>query len=316
MERALEKAAQQTAPVQQAAVPRKTFQFNRRKMSDVAFRYFCWISVILLCMTLLSIIGFMGKTGLMTFKEVSVSEYFLSLSWLPEEGKYGAALFILGTFSLTALTLVIAVPLSIGMAIFISEVAPEWLKRIIRPMLDLLVGIPSIVYGYLGMTILIPFLRDAAGVQVGDGLLAAALVLTLMVLPTITRVSDDAITFVPQQFREAAYAMGSTRSQMITRIILPAAKQGIVSAVILGMARAIGETMAVVMVIGNTAELAKDLFTPTSVLTSNIVMQITNVEFGSAWSNALYMMAFILLFISLVMIIGIRVLQAKRSFVK
>ncbi|OMC78534.1 phosphate ABC transporter permease subunit PstC, partial [Paenibacillus odorifer] len=182
----------------------------------------------------------------------------------------------------------------------------------IRPVLDLLVGIPSIVYGYLGLTVLLPFLRRVSGESLGDGLLAAALVLALMVLPTICRISDDAIVAVPRKYRDAAYALGSTRLQVIMRVVLPAASRGIISAVILGMTRAVGETMAVVMVIGNTPQLAKTLFTPASVLTSNIVMQISNVEFESTWNYALHMMAFLLLVISFVLILIIRVLGRKR----
>ena len=125
---------------------------------------------------------------------------------------------LLGTFALTGLTLLFATPISIGVAIFTAEIAPNWLKRLLRPVLDLLVGIPSIVYGYLGLTILIPFLRNITGATMGDGLLAAAIVLTIMVLPTISRISDDAITSVPLELREASYALGSTRMQTIIKV--------------------------------------------------------------------------------------------------
>jgi len=273
------------------------------------FKWVCIMSAIFVCLTLASIVFFIGQTGFKVFEEVDPITFFFSLDWQPEVDIFGAGVFILGTLSLTLLTLAIATPLSIGIAIFTAEIAPNYLKKIIRPVLDLLVGIPSVVYGYLGVTILVPFLREASGSLMGDGLLAAALVLTLMVLPTITRISDDSIRFVPLSYREAAYALGSTRIQMIMKVVLPAAKKGIMTAIVLGMARAIGETMAVVMVIGNTPQLANSLFTPTSVLTSNIVMQITNVQFDTTWSYALYMMAFLLLFISLVMIIGVRLLS-------
>ena len=145
----------------------------------------------------------------------------------------------------------------------------------------------------------------------GDGLLAAAIVLVIMVLPTISRISDDAITAVSPELREASYALGASRMQTIFRVLIPAAGPGILTAIILGMARAIGETMAVVMVIGNTPQLASDLLTPTAVLTSNIVNQIIDVEFDSTWNYALYMMAFLLLIISNVLIIIIRKLRAK-----
>ncbi|WP_410514246.1 phosphate ABC transporter permease subunit PstC [Paenibacillus sp. BR2-3] len=285
---------------------------SRHMISNVFFRYYFLFSILALCFVLGLVTIFIGKTALLLFGPVSPADFFLSFNWTPEEEAFGAAAFIVNTLSLTALTLLIAVPVSVGMAVLCAEIAPQWMKTFIRPVLDLLVGIPSIVYGYLGLTVLLPFLRRVSGESLGDGLLAAALVLALMVLPTITRISDDAIVAVPRKYRDAAYALGSTRLQVIMRVVLPAASRGVISAVILGMTRAVGETMAVVMVIGNTPQLAKTLFTPASVLTSNIVMQISNVEFDSTWNYALHMMAFLLLMISFVLILIIRILGRKR----
>lgn len=280
-------------------------------MNTLSRNYFRF-SIIALCLVLGLVIVFIGKTALLMFAHLSPAEFFFSFKWMPEEESFGAAAFIVNTLTLTALTLLIAVPVSVGMAVLCAEIAPQWMKNFIRPVLDLLVGIPSIVYGYLGLTVLLPFLRTVSGEGLGDGLLAAALVLALMVLPTICRISDDAIIAVPGKYRDAAYALGSTRLQVIMRVVLPAASRGIISAIILGMTRAVGETMAVVMVIGNTPQLAKSLFTPTSVLTSNIVMQISNVAFDSTWNYALHMMAFLLLLISFMMILLIRILGRKR----
>ncbi|MFD1772552.1 phosphate ABC transporter permease subunit PstC [Paenibacillus rhizophilus] len=284
----------------------------RHLLANTVARYYFLFSILALCFVLALVILFIGKTALLLFGQVTPAQFFLSFDWTPEEDRFGAAAFILNTLSLTALTLLISVPVSVGMAVLTAEIAPAWLKRLIRPILDLLVGIPSIVYGYLGLTVLLPLLRRASGEGLGDGLLAAALVLALMVLPTIARISDDAITAVPRKYRDAAYALGSTRLQVIMRVVLPAAGRGILTAVILGMTRAIGETMAVVMVIGNTPQLAKTLFTPASVLTSNIVMQISNVEFDSTWNYALHMMAFLLLLISFLLILIVRFLGRKR----
>ncbi|MEK4487802.1 phosphate ABC transporter permease subunit PstC [Psychrobacillus sp. FSL H8-0484] len=286
-------------------IKKSTYFYNR------LFQLFCLLSVVILGLALLSIIIFVGRTGLLVFLDVSFQEFFFSTIWEPYDDKFGAATFILGTLALTGLTLLFAAPISIGVAIFTAEIAPDWLKRILRPVLDLLVGIPSIVYGYLGLTILIPFLRNITGATMGDGLLAAAIVLNIMVLPTISRISDDAISSVPMELREASYALGSTRMQTIIKVILPAASPGLFTAVILGMARSIGETMAVVMVIGNTPQLPSNLLTPTAVLTSNIVNQIIDVEFDSTWNYALYMMAFLLLIISNLLIIIIRKLRVK-----
>ena len=166
-----------------------------------------------------------------------------------------------------------------------------------------MVGIPSVVYGFIGLTVVIPVVRQATGELLGDGLLVSAIVLAFMVMPTIARLSEDALTSLPAAYKEAAYALGATRMQAVVQVMIPAAKNGIMTAIVLGMARAIGETMAVVMVIGNVAQMPETLFTPTAVLTSNIVSQIMNVQFDSTWNYALYMMAFILLIISLILIL-------------
>ncbi|WP_114497140.1 phosphate ABC transporter permease subunit PstC [Fontibacillus phaseoli] len=288
-----------------------TGRFSKAFFINKLFKNYFLFSILTLCAVLAMVIFFIGRTAVLVFGDVSPAEFFFSLDWTPEEGRFGAGLFIINTLSLTVLTLIMAVPISVGLAILMAEIAPKWLKKSIRPVLDLLVGIPSIVYGYLGLTVLLPLLRELSGEGLGDGLLAAAIVLTIMILPTISRISDDAIGAVPKKYREAAYALGSTRLQVIFRVVLPAAGRGIVAAVILGMTRAIGETMAVVMVIGNTPQLAKSLFAPASVLTSNIVMQISNVEFDSTWNYALHMMAFLLLLISFALILIIRYLGKK-----
>ncbi|MEK4663000.1 phosphate ABC transporter permease subunit PstC [Priestia sp. FSL H7-0729] len=289
-------------------------RFNRKarlRWSNNLFRMVCIASASFVCLVLLCILILMLRTGVLTFADVSLREFFFSTNWDPENEHYGALTFILGTLALTGLTMLFAIPLSVIIAVFLAEMTPKWLRHILRPILDLLVGIPSVVYGFLGLTILIPWLRDISGRDLADGLLAASIVLTIMVLPTISRISDDAISAVPNKYRDAAYALGTNRFQTVTRVVLPAAKGGIMYAFILGMTRAIGETMAVVMVIGNTAQLANSLFTPTAVLTSNIVMQISSVEFDSTWNHGLYMMGFILLAISILMIVIVRLLQKR-----
>lgn len=315
----MQKQAQQPALAELPSLrlkPEKRLAFNRNlrvRLANRTFRYFCIASAVLLIAVLFFIIYFVGNIGFLTFKDVSFREFFFSANWVPEDGKYGAASFLVGTLSLTALTMLIALPVSLCLAVFLSEIAPQPVKRVLRPLLDLIVGIPSVVFGYIGLTVLIPLLRHVFHQQLGFGLMAAALVLAFMILPTISRVSDDAISAVPRKYRDAAYALGSTRLQVIVKVVLPAASRGIMTAIILGMARAIGETMAVVMVIGNADQMPSGLFSATSVLTSTIVMNILNVPFDSTWSHALYMMAFLLLLISIVFIILIRLIRSKGS---
>jgi phosphate transport system permease protein len=249
----------------------------------------------------------------MTFKEVGLSEFFMSSKWDPSEGKYGALSFILGTVYTTLLAILLGAPLGLAGAIFMAKVAPPWLREVMRPATDLYVAVPSVVYGFIGLTILVPFIRVHFGVNIGFGLLASSVILAIMILPTIISVSEDAIRAVPSSLEEGSLALGATRWQTITGVILPAALPGILTSIILAMARAVGETMAVQMVIGNTPQIAWSLFMPTSTLTSEIVVEMGNTPFGSAWGNSLFLMALVLLILSMVMIVIMRQI-AKRRF--
>ena len=290
---------------------KKKTSFFQTTIFNRSFLVACITSSLLLGIILLAIVLFIGKTGLLVFKDVSPKHFFFSLKWTPESNHFGSGIFVIGTFCLTALAMLITVPISLCIAIYNSEFAPKWLSNIIGLLLDILVGIPSIVYGYLGATLLVPFIREVLHTDMGDGLLAAALVLSVMCIPTVAKITEDAFLSVPNELKEASFGLGSTHIQMIRRVLIPSSLSGITTAVVLGMARAIGETMAVVMVIGNTAQLAHTLTTPTAVLTSNIVMQIQDVAFDSTWNYALYMMAFLLLCISLILIVIVRKLRNK-----
>ncbi len=279
---------------------------------DRYIRFLFIASALLMTVIVLSIIIFIGQQGLMTFKEVGVGEFFFSAKWDPTEGKYGALSFITGTLTTTMLAILLGTPLGLAGAIFMAKVAPPWLREIMRPATDLYVAIPSVVYGFIGLTIIVPFIREQFGVNTGFGLLAAGVILAIMILPTIISVSEDAIRSVPSPLEEGSLALGATRWQTITGVILPAALPGILTAVILAMARAVGETMAVQMVIGNTPQLALSLFMPTSTLTSEIVVEMGNTPYGSAWGNSLFLMALVLLLLSLFMIIVMRQIARRR----
>jgi phosphate transport system permease protein len=281
-------------------------------MYDRYVRYLFIASAFLMTVIILSIIIFVGQQGLMTFTEVSPSEFFLSTKWDPSEHHYGALSFISGSVSVTLLAVLLGAPLGLAGAVFMAEVAPSWLREIMRPATDLYVAIPSVVYGFVGLTILVPFIRTYFHVGTGFGLLAAAIILAVMILPTIISISEDAIRAVPRTLEEASLALGATRWQTIWRVLLPAALPGILTSIILAMARAIGETMAVQMVIGNTPQLAMSLFLPTSTLPSEIVVEMGNTPFGSAWGNSLFLMALVLLLLSLAMILIIRRIAKRR----
>lgn len=266
----------------------------------------------LITVIVFAIIIFVGQQGLMTFKDVSLTEFFLSAKWDPTENRYGAFSFILGTVTTTLLAILLGAPLGLAGAVFMAKIAPPKLRDFMRPATDLYVAIPSVVYGFIGLTIIVPFIRETFGVQTGFGLLASGLILAIMILPTIISVSEDAIRAVPKPLEEGSLALGATRWQTIVGVILPAAMPGILTSIILAMARAVGETMAVQMVIGNTPQVAWSLFTPTSTLTSEIVVEMGNTPFGSAWGNSLFLMAFVLLLLSMAMIMIIRQIAARR----
>lgn len=180
---------------------------------------------------------------------------------------------IIGSLAVTGGALVIAVPLGVATAAFLAELAPARLARLLRPAVDLLAGIPSVVYGFVGLTMLVPWIRETFGGP-GFSVLAGSLLLGVMVLPTVVAISEDAIRAVPRSYREGSLALGATPWQTLTRVVLPAARPGIVAAAVLGMGRAIGETMAVLMVTGNVTALPNSPLAPTRTLTANIALEM------------------------------------------
>ena len=282
-------------------------------MYDRYIRYLFLASAILMSVIVLSIIFFMGQQGLQTFREVNPIEFFFSTKWDPMDEKFGAGSFIAGSIYVAILAVLFGAPLGLAGAIFMAKVAPQRMRDIMRPANDLYVAIPSVVYGYLGLTVLVPFLRDQLHLGIGFGMFAAGLILGIMILPTVISISEDALRAVPPSMEEASIALGATRWQTIWRVLVPTAMPGILTAIILALARAIGETMAVQMVIGNTPLLAKSLFSPTSTLTSEIVVEMGNAPFNSAYGNSLFLMAVVLLVISLFLIVAIRGLARKEA---
>jgi phosphate transport system permease protein len=232
------------------------------------------------------------------------------------KGTVGAAVFIVGSIIISLLALVIATPFSIAAAIFMTEISKNFGQKLLQPAIELFVGIPSVVYGWVGLTVLVPFIANAFHLLYGYGLLAGAIVLSVMIFPTITSVSADAMRNVSPAYKEASYGLGSTRWQLIRKVILPAAIPGILTGVILGLARAFGEALAVAMVIGKTQAFAKTIFSPTTNLTAEIATSMGNTVTGSEYNDALWTMALLLLVISFVFIFLIRVIGRKETVEK
>ncbi|WP_232700157.1 phosphate ABC transporter permease subunit PstC [Brevibacillus daliensis] len=270
----------------------------------------------LLGLLTLSILYFIASKGIATFAVdgVSITEFFTGSKWDPEAdpGQFGAIAFILGSFSVTLIATLIAAPLGVGAALFMTEIRPKFGQKVLKPVMELLVGIPSVVYGYVGLTVLVPFLRGQFDI-LGFSLLAGGIVLAVMILPTVTSVASDAIATVPQELRQASLALGATRWQTCKHVVLYTARSGVLTGVVLGMARAFGEALAVQMVIGNTLKLPGGLFDPSITLTSGITLNMGNTIPGTPYNNALWTMCLVLLAMSLLFILVIRMIGRKGS---
>ena len=211
--------------------------------------------------------------GLPLLYKVGVGEIILGSKWAPTKGHFGIFPMIVSSFLVTLGALLIGAPLGLGCATYLSEYAGKKSKLFLKPALELLAGIPSVVYGFLGVVYIVPIIRENLGGS-GFSLLATAVVLSIMILPTIISISYDSLTSVPQAYREGSLAMGATRWQTVYRLVIPSARSGILASFILGMGRAIGETMAVIMVAGNALKIPTGLLDPLRTLTSNIALEL------------------------------------------
>lgn len=277
----------------------------------------CGLFIIILTLA----IGFfllVRGTGTFTKYHHSVLEFLFSSDWSPVDtatgsgGGVGAAVYIVGSLLTCGLALLMIAPFALGAAIFMTEIAPKSGEKIFRPAVEIFVGIPSVVYGWIGLTVLVPFIKNVFHPKMGGySVLAASIVLAVMIFPTITTVAADAIRSTPDAYRKAGYGLGSTRWQVIYRIVLPASKNGIMTGVILGLARAFGEALAVAMVIGKTRAFPKNLLSPTNNLTAEIAADMGNTANGGEANLALWSMALLLLLISMLFIFLIHLISGK-----
>ena len=239
---------------------------------------------------------FLAREGIPAFFEVPASNLF-GTRWYPTFGLFGTVPLLLGSILVTVLAVLIALPLGVATAVFVREVAPRWAREILKPMIEVLAGIPSVVLGFFGMTLIAPFIREAFGAPTGLTAFTGALLLAYMSLPTVISVADDALDAVPRSYRDASLAMGATHWQTIWRVVVPAARSGVLTAVMLGMGRAIGETMAVMMVTGNAARLPlglRALFRPVRTMTATIAAEMGEVARGSVHFHALFAIGIVL----------------------
>ncbi len=243
------------------------------------------------------IILFIFNEGIPAITNVGFFNFVFGMTWAPSNGQYGVFPMVIGTLGITALALLLAVPLSICCAVFLSEIAPPTMRKILKPTIQGLAGIPSVIYGFFGLVVLVPFMRVHYG-GTGFSLLAASLILTIMILPTITSISEDALRSIPLEYKEASFALGATQWQTIKNVLLPAAVPGVITAIILGMGRAIGETMAVIMVAGNVVQIPGSIFDPVRALTSNIALEMgyaTGLHYNALFATGIILIGVIII---------------------
>ncbi len=258
------------------------------------------LAIVLIGGLVSAILIFLTVKGIALFVqgEFSLGKFLTDTTWSMSNHDYGALPMIITSFLITVLAGIVALPMAMIVAIAIAEMLPQRVERYLKPVIELLVGIPSVVYGYVGLTLIVPALQRLFG-GTGFGILAATCVLFLMILPTMTSMSIDSLRGVPQDYRRASAGLGATRWQTITRVVLPSARGGILTAMVFGMARAFGEALAVQMVIGNTTIMPKGLLDPAATLTSVLTTGIGNTVMGTTANNALWSLALILLIMSL-----------------
>ncbi len=244
-------------------------------MKERLIGFLLFMSALVSIASLAVITFFIFEAGLPLIFRVGIGNFLQNSIWQPsgKTPQFGIAAMILGSVWVTLGAIMIGVPLGLAVAIFSAELAPPWLAAVIRPVLQLLAGIPSVIYGFIGLTILAPVVRAAFG---GPGLsvVTAALILGIMILPSIVSISEDALRAVPRAYRDGALAVGATQWQTIWRVLVPAARSGIVASIILGMGRALGETMAVIMMLGNALQVPRSPLDSATTLTSNIGLEL------------------------------------------
>lgn len=216
---------------------------------------------------------FLFANGIPAMKEIGFGKFLSGEVWRPTNGLYGIWPFILGSIYVTAGSLIIGVPIGLLTAIFLARFCPKGIYKIVKPIINLMAGIPSVVYGFFGMCVLVPLVRDLFGVN-GNTMLTASILLGIMILPTIISVSETAIRAVPDKYYQGALALGATHERSVFLTVVPAAKSGIMAGIILGVGRAIGETMAVIMVAGNQPKVPDGLLKGVRTMTANIVIEM------------------------------------------
>ncbi|MDE3231244.1 MAG: phosphate ABC transporter permease subunit PstC [Chloroflexota bacterium] len=299
----------------------------RERISRIIFAGSAGLVVLIMA----SVILFVGSNAYQTFTVYHVNPFafFFGAQWAPDQQQVGSLVLITGSVLATLLAVLVGTPISVGVALFVTEIAPPWARKVMQPVIELLTGIPSIIYGFMGLVVIVPLIAKTynyiagAYLTTGFGIIAATVVLTVMILPTITSIAIDSLSALPVGLREASLALGATRWQTIRRTLLPAGSSGILTGVVLGMGRAVGETLAVSYVIGSNANsfpihftnvYPYINFTPTSTITVQLLFDFAEARNPSLNYNAIWTLAFTLLVISFLLVAASRWIASRGAY--
>lgn len=262
----------------------ETVRVTKMKTYEKIIEKLILISAIVATISVALITIFIFQSGLPVLVSYGVFDFIFGTTWSPTNGSYGIFPLIAGTLSVTLGSLVIGIPTGIASAIFLAEILPKRWAKVFKSAIELLAGIPSVVYGFFGLVVLVPAIRNYILPifqlinpelnATGFSILAGAVILAIMILPTIVSISENSIAAVPREYKEASLALGANKMETIVKVLIPAAKSGIISSIILGMGRAIGETMAVLLITGNMAKLPGSILDPVATLTGTIAMEM------------------------------------------
>jgi phosphate transport system permease protein len=273
----------------------------KRTIKEVLIKLFFAFIAFTSVLVLTLIVVFLFREGLPIFKKIGIIGFIFGKEWYPtyDPPSFGIWPLIVGSIYVTVISCLIAVPLGVLTAIYIAEIAPLKIKEVLKSIIELLAGLPSVVLGFFGMVFLAPWLQNTFDLPTGLNIVNASIVLAIMAVPTISTISEDALYAVPNEFKEASYALGATRFETIIKVAIPAALSGISTAIILGMARAVGETMVVLMVAGGAAAIPGSLFDPVRPMPASIAAEMGEAPFGSLHYQALFATGIVLFFLTL-----------------
>ncbi len=282
----------------------------KRKIGEKLFESVLFICALLSIVSVFLIALFILARGIPAMAEIGPLNFLFGMTWNPSAGEYGIFPMIVGSIFITGGALLIGVPVGVLTAVYLARFCKPASYRILKPTIELLAGIPSVVYGFFGLIVIVPFIMNTFG-GAGNSLLAAIIILGIMILPTIVTISESSLRAVPEFYYEGALALGATREEAVFKVLIPAAKSGILTSVILGIGRAVGETMAVILIAGNSAIMPESILSSVRSMTAGIAMEMsysTGLHQGALFAAGTVLLVFILL-----LIITLNVITSRRG---